>query len=36
MAPNGEWRFFIDHPYGADPSWAIPAERIPSSAPSER
>jgi ketosteroid isomerase-like protein len=27
--PNGEWRFFIDHPYGADPSWAVPAERIP-------
>jgi len=32
--PNGEWRFFIDHPYGADSSWAVPAERIPSSAPS--
>jgi ketosteroid isomerase-like protein len=32
--PNGEWRFFIDHPYGADPSWAVPAERIPPSAPS--
>ncbi len=32
--PNGEWRFFIDHPYGADSSWAVPAERIPPSAPS--
>jgi ketosteroid isomerase-like protein len=20
---NGEWVFFIDHPWGADPSWAI-------------
>jgi uncharacterized protein (TIGR02246 family) len=34
--PNGEWRFYIDHPYGADASWAIPAERIPPSAPPER
>jgi ketosteroid isomerase-like protein len=21
--PNGEWVFFIDHPSGADPSWAV-------------
>lgn len=21
--PNGEWVFFIDHPWGADPSWAV-------------
>jgi ketosteroid isomerase-like protein len=21
--PNGEWVFFIDHPWGADPSWVI-------------
>jgi hypothetical protein len=21
--PNGEWVFFIDHPWGADTSWAI-------------
>jgi ketosteroid isomerase-like protein len=20
---NGEWVFFIDHPWGADPSWAV-------------
>jgi ketosteroid isomerase-like protein len=30
--PNGEWRFYIDHPYGADASWEIPAGRIPPSA----
>ncbi|WP_027581672.1 nuclear transport factor 2 family protein [Bradyrhizobium sp. Ai1a-2] len=23
--PDGTWTFFIDHPFGADPSWAIPA-----------
>ncbi|MCA6112377.1 YybH family protein [Bradyrhizobium cenepequi] len=23
--PDGTWAFFIDHPFGADPSWAIPA-----------
>lgn len=21
--PNGEWVFFIDHPWGADTSWAV-------------
>jgi ketosteroid isomerase-like protein len=21
--PNGEWVFFIDHPWGADESWAV-------------
>ncbi|RXF74054.1 YybH family protein [Hansschlegelia zhihuaiae] len=21
---DGEWYFFMDHPFGADPSWAIP------------
>jgi ketosteroid isomerase-like protein len=21
--PNGEWVFFIDHPWGADASWAV-------------
>ncbi len=21
--PNGEWVFFIDHPWGADSSWAV-------------
>lgn len=21
--PNGEWVFFIDHPWGADQSWAV-------------
>ena len=21
--PGGEWVFFIDHPWGADPSWAV-------------
>jgi ketosteroid isomerase-like protein len=31
--PNGEWRFYIDHPNGADPSWAVPVERIPPGAP---
>jgi hypothetical protein len=25
--PNGEWVFFIDHPWGADASWS--AERPP-------
>jgi uncharacterized protein (TIGR02246 family) len=34
--PNGEWRFYIDHPYGADASWEIPAERIPPSTASAR
>jgi uncharacterized protein (TIGR02246 family) len=29
--PSGEWRFYIDHPYGADQSWAVPVERIASS-----
>jgi hypothetical protein len=33
---NGEWRFYIDHPYGADASWEIPTERIPPSAASAR
>jgi ketosteroid isomerase-like protein len=23
--PDGTWVFFIDHPFGADPSWAIDA-----------
>jgi ketosteroid isomerase-like protein len=23
--PDGTWVFFIDHPFGADPSWAIEA-----------
>ncbi|TAI65763.1 hypothetical protein CWO89_11645 [Bradyrhizobium sp. Leo170] len=23
--PDGAWAFFIDHPFGVDPSWAIPA-----------
>jgi ketosteroid isomerase-like protein len=22
---DGTWYFFIDHPFGADPSWAIPS-----------
>lgn len=26
--PNGEWVFFIDHPWGADASWAV--ERPPA------
>ena len=21
--PSGRWVFFIDHPWGADPSWAV-------------
>jgi hypothetical protein len=21
--PNGEWVFFIDHPWGADSCWAV-------------
>jgi ketosteroid isomerase-like protein len=21
--PDGTWAFFIDHPFGADPSWAV-------------
>lgn len=25
--PDGTWAFFIDHPFGANPSWAIPAPR---------
>jgi hypothetical protein len=24
---NGEWVFSIDHPWGADPSWAV--EKLP-------
>ena len=31
--PNGEWRVYIDHPYGTDSSWEVPVERIPPSAP---
>ena len=23
--PDGTWVFFIDHPFGADPSWAVDA-----------
>ena len=23
--PDGTWAFLIDHPFGADPSWALPA-----------
>ncbi len=23
--PDGTWAFFIDHPFGADPSWAVEA-----------
>jgi ketosteroid isomerase-like protein len=23
--PDGTWAFFIDHPFGADPSWAVAA-----------
>lgn len=23
--PDGTWAFFIDHPFGADPSWAFEA-----------
>lgn len=23
MLPNGEWVFYIDHPYGADADWAV-------------
>src|SRR3954447_10798064 len=23
--PNGTWVFFIDHPFGADPDWAVKA-----------
>jgi len=23
--PDGTWAFFIDHPCGADPDWAVPA-----------
>jgi ketosteroid isomerase-like protein len=23
--PDGTWAFFIDHPYGADPAWAVAA-----------
>ncbi len=23
--PDGTWAFLIDHPFGADPTWAIPA-----------
>jgi ketosteroid isomerase-like protein len=34
--PNGEWRFFIDHPYGADASWEMPADRLPASTRSTR
>ena len=22
--PDGSWVFFMDHPFGADPSWAVP------------
>ena len=22
---DGTWAFFIDHPFGADPDWAVPA-----------
>lgn len=22
--PDGTWVFFLDHPFGADPSWAVP------------
>ncbi len=22
--PDGSWAFFIDHPFGADPGWAVP------------
>ena len=25
QAPDGTWYFFIDHPFGADPSWAVAA-----------
>jgi ketosteroid isomerase-like protein len=21
--PDGTWVFFVDHPFGADPSWAV-------------
>lgn len=28
--PDGTWAFFIDHPFGADPSWA--ADRPPQTA----
>jgi hypothetical protein len=23
--PDGTWVFFIDHPWGADPDWAVKA-----------
>jgi hypothetical protein len=23
--PDGTWAFFIDHPFGADPTWAVSA-----------
>jgi ketosteroid isomerase-like protein len=23
--PDGTWAFFIDHPFGADPDWAVKA-----------
>lgn len=23
--PGGTWVFFLDHPFGADPAWAVPA-----------
>jgi len=23
--PDGTWVFFMDHPFGADPSWAVEA-----------
>jgi hypothetical protein len=24
-AADGSWQFYIDHPFGADPSWAVDA-----------
>ena len=28
--PDGTWVFFMDHPFGADPSWAVAAPPTPN------